>query len=135
MNIPRPLLIATYLAGLTLVSCLAGVVLGHHLGRATAEQRSNHEYWNERALADIDRKVGLRPEQRERIRAHLDQAVEQLRAVRGEALARTGTIITRLVEQAEGEMDAGQRTAFQEIKPKARDLVSIDLLKVDRPAP
>jgi hypothetical protein len=135
MNIPRPLLIASYLAGLTLVSCLAGVVLGHHLGRTSVERRSGHEYWNERALADIDRKVGLRPEQRERIRAHLDQAVEQLRAVRGEALARTGAIITRLVEQAEGELDAGQRTVFQQIKPKARDLVSIDLLKIDRPAP
>jgi hypothetical protein len=135
MNPSRPLLTACYLAALTLVSCLSGVLLGHHLGRSSVERRISHEHWNERAITDIDRAVGLSPEQRERLRVHLDQAVAQLRTLRGEVETRISVVVGGLLTQVEAEMTPEQVNAFQALKPKARELNSIDILKVDRSAP
>lgn len=132
MTINRPLLAACLLAALTLVSCLAGVLLGHQLGRSTVVRGTGHAYWNERAIADIDHRVHLAPAQRERLQALLDQAVGELRGVRGEALGRAAAIITRLLDQAEAELTPEQRAGFQAIRPKARDMVSLELLEVDR---
>lgn len=132
MTINRPLLAAGLLAALTLVSCLAGVLLGHRLGRSTVERGTGHAYWNERALADVERRIALDPGQRARFQAHIDQAVEELRGVRRDALARTSAIIARMLDQGEAELRPEQRQAFQAIRPKARDLVSLELLEVDR---
>ncbi|HOW68888.1 MAG TPA: hypothetical protein P5186_15325 [Candidatus Paceibacterota bacterium] len=115
---------------LALVCGLAGGLLGFRLARAQWEQRNNPDHWNEEAMRTFDRTVNPTPEQRQVIGAYLDAAVEELKNIRADTIARSTNVIWRLVDQVERELTPEQREAFDKMKPKQEELRNLDLLDV-----
>jgi hypothetical protein len=120
-----------FLVALAIVSSLAGGLLGRRLARAEFEQRSDPHHWNESAIHELERRLKPTSEQRDRIQAHLDVAVEELVGVREETIRRSAAIILRLVDQVEKELTPEQRTAFEEMKPRPSDLSNLNFLNVE----
>ena len=129
MNLRRYSLIVLCLVGLSLVSGLAGGLIGHRVARCRLEARNNPENWNEHVAQEFDRIVKPSPEQAPKIQAHLDRAVLELVAIRSDTITRTTNVIWRLVAQVEQELTPEQRRAFEVMKPKPADL-TLDMLKV-----
>ena len=129
MNFRRYSLIILCLAGLTLVSGLAGGLIGHRVARCRLEARNNPENWNEHVIQEFDRIVKPTPDQAPKIQAHLDRAVQELLAIRTDTITRTTNVIWRLVAEVEQELTPEQRQAFEIMKPKPADL-TLDMLKV-----
>ncbi len=129
MNLRRYLIIILCLVGLSLVSGLAGSLIGHRMARCQLEARNNPENWNEHVAQEFNRLVKPTPEQAPRIQAHLDKAVQELIAIRADTIARTTNVIWRLVADVEHELTPEQRKAFEVMKPKPADL-TLDMLKV-----
>ena len=129
MNLRRYLPVLLCLVGLSLVSGLAGSLIGHRVARRQLEARNNPENWNEHIAQEFDRIVKPTPEQAPKIQAHLDHAVLELLAIRADTITRTTNVIWRLVTQVEQELTPEQRRAFEVMKPKPADL-TLDMLKV-----
>jgi hypothetical protein len=123
--------IVVCLAALILVSGLAGGLLGHHLIRVKWEQRNNPDNWNETVMRTFERQVNPTDEQRQKIQSYLDAAVEDLKAIRADTIARSTNVIWRLVAQVEKELSPEQKTAFEQMKPKQSDLTSLEVLQVE----
>jgi len=51
-------------------------------------------------MRDLQRVVRPTPQQREKIQAHVDAAVEALKGLRAETIARSSQIVTQLVQQS-----------------------------------
>lgn len=117
------------LVGLSLVSGLAGGLIGHRVARCRLEARNDPENWNEHVTQEFDRIVKPTAEQAPKIQAHLDHAVQELLAIRADTITRTTNVIWRLVAEVEQELTPEQRQAFEVMKPKPADL-TLDMLKV-----
>lgn len=120
------------LLGLSLASALAGALVGHRIARQRLEARNNPDTWNQHVMAEFERLVRPTPEQRPRVQAHLDRAVQELQAIRLETIARSTNVIWRLVAEVEQELTDEQRRAFEALKPRPADL-TLDLLNVSPP--
>jgi hypothetical protein len=129
MNLRRSFFIILCLLGLSLVSGLAGGLIGHRVARRQLEARNNPENWNEHVVQEFDRIVRPTPDQAPRIQAHLDGAVQELLVIRADTITRTTNVIWRLVAEVERELTPAQRQAFESMKPKPADL-TLDMLKV-----
>ncbi len=129
MNLRRYSIIILCLVGLSLVSGLAGGLIGHRVARCQLEARNNPENWNERVGQEFERLVKPTPAQAPKIQAHLDKAVQELLVIRADTIARTTNVIWRLVWEVEQELTPEQRKAFEVMKPKPVDL-TLDVLKV-----
>jgi len=129
MNFPRSARIILCLLALTLVSGLAGGLIGHRVARRQLEARNDPENWNEHVIQEFDRIVQPTAEQAPKIQAHLDRAVQDLVAIRSETVARTTNVIWRLVAEVDQELTPKQREAFTVMKPKPGEL-GLEMLKV-----
>lgn len=122
------------LAGLAIVCAAAGGVvggmLGYRWGRDSARQRADPETWHERAARRFEEIVRPTPEQAPRLDAHLNAALEELRGIRRDTLARSAAAIDRLVERVESELTPEQKAAFEKLKPR-RDEVGLEVLKTE----
>jgi hypothetical protein len=119
------------LTALVLVSSLLGGLLGRHYGRMECARRADPSHWNEYAMRELVRTVKPTPKQCQTLQKDLDAAVEQLKAIRADTIARSSQVVRQLVEQVETELTPEQRVAFQRIKPKDRDLSNLNLLNVE----
>jgi hypothetical protein len=131
MNFSRYWKITVCLAALILVSGLAGGLLGRHLTRVKLERRNNPDNWNETVMRTFERQVNPTAEQRQKIQGYLDTAVEDLKAIRADTIARSTNVIWRLVAQVEKELTPEQKAAFEQMKPKQSDLTSLEVLQVE----
>jgi hypothetical protein len=131
MNKSRYWMIIACLAAVVVVSGLAGGLLGHRLARVKLEHRNDPDNWNEDVMRTFDRTVHPTPDQRQKIQSHLDNAVDELKNIRADTIARSTNVIWRLVGQVESELTPNQRTSFEHMKPKHSDLSTLDVLKVE----
>ncbi len=131
MTLLRHWKIAGCLAALVLVSGLAGALLGQRLARVKIEQRNDPDTWNESAMRTFERTVKPTDEQRPRIQACLEGAVNDLKAIRAETIARSTNVIWRLVHEVERELTPEQRAAFETMKPRQSDLSTLEILRVE----
>jgi hypothetical protein len=119
------------LLGLILVSGLLGGLLGRRYAQIECARRSDPSHWNESAMRALDRTVRPTPTQREKLQQDLDAAVEQLKAIRADTIARSSQVMRRLVEQVEKELTPEQRIAFKRMEPRESDLSNLNLLNVE----
>lgn len=129
--------IALSLAALVTVSAGTGAVLGHRIARQQIDARNDPENWNDYVSREFERLIRPSPEQRPKVKSHLDNAVRQLQAIRIETVQRSTNVIWRLVADVERELTPEQRKAFEALKPQPSDL-NLDVLNVtpaDAPEP
>lgn len=119
------------LGALMMISGLAGAFVGHRFARVELEHRNNPDNWNENVMRTFERTVNPTPEQREKIQACLDSAVDELKGIRADTIARSTNVIWRLVGQVEKELTPDQRRAFEEMKPNQSDLTTLEMLNVE----
>jgi hypothetical protein len=95
----------------------AGFILGVLAHQAWKKKSGSPEFIRWAALRQIQQ---LEPDadQRPRLEAHVDRALEELQAWRGEAEARTWDIIDRAADAVAGELTPQQETRWQELRPK-----------------
>ncbi len=127
--------ISLCLLALVAVSAGTGILVGRRWARADMARQDNPETWNAAAMRTFERTVRPTPEQRPRIEAALDTAVDQLTRIRADALARSSNVIWQLVATVEQELTPEQRQSFQAMKPQQQDLSSLDVLQVTPTAP
>jgi predicted Holliday junction resolvase-like endonuclease len=118
------------LMALVLVSGLLGGLLGRRYAQIECARRSDPSHWNETATRELIRTVKPTPQQRAKLQEHLDAAVEDLKAIRTDTIARSANVVRRLVDQVEKELTPEQQVAFQRLKPKESDLSNLNLLNV-----
>ncbi len=131
MSLLRHWKIVACLAALVFASGLAGLLWGQRLARVKLEQRNDPDTWNESAMRTFERTVKPTAEQRPRIQACLEAAVNDLKAIRADTLARSTNVIWRLVNQVEKELTPEQRAAFERMKPRQSDLTTLEILRVE----
>ena len=127
----RPAMIIAALAGLGLVCGLAGGAVGFRLGREAVANRADPETWHERASRRFEEVVRPTPEQAKRLDAHLEAALNELRGIRQDTLARSVAAIDRLVVKVESELTPEQKASFEKLKPRREDL-GLEVLKTER---
>lgn len=132
MKKSRYWIIAVCLLALAVVSGLVGGFIGTRIARNRLEQRDNPESWNESAMHTFDRTVNPTPEQRVKIKAYLDKAVEDLKAIRADTIARSTNVVWRLVGQVEKELTPEQAAAFAKMKPSQQDVSTLELLRLEK---
>lgn len=125
--------IAISLAALIAVSAGTGALVGHRIARQQIDARNNPENWNDHVSREFERLIQPTPEQRPKVKGHLDEAVRDLQSIRLETIQRSTNVIWRLVANVERELTPEQRKAFEALKPQPSDL-NLDVLNVT-PAP
>lgn len=115
------------LIALALVCGVIGGVIGWRVARKQLESRNNPQTWNEHVSKEFNRLVKPTPEQGPKVKAHLDQAVTELQAIRRETLAKSTNVIWKLVGKVEAELSPEQQKAFEAMKPKPGEL-DLDVL-------
>jgi len=134
MNLPRQhSKIAVSLAALIAVSAGTGALVGHRIARQQIDARNNPENWNDYVSREFERLIQPTPEQRPKVKGHLDEAVRDLQSIRLDTIQRSTNVIWRLVANVERELTPEQRKAFEALKPQPSDL-NLDVLNVT-PAP
>lgn len=95
----------------------AGFIFGVLAHQTWKKKSGSPEFIRWAALRQIQQ---LEPDadQRPRIEAHVDRALEELQTWRGEAEARTWDIIDRAADAVAGELTTEQATRWQELRPK-----------------
>ena len=130
MNRRRSAIIIAALTALGLVCGLAGGAVGYRLGRDAARDQADPETWHERASRRFQEVVHPTPEQGERLDAHLQTALTELREIRKDTIARSAAAIDRLVARVESELTPAQKAAFEKLKPR-HDEVGLEVLKTE----
>jgi Spy/CpxP family protein refolding chaperone len=118
------------LAGIILLSGLAGAKIGARIAYRNFRRHNNPESWNETALHTLDRQLALTPGQHLKIQALMDARVDELKTLREETVGRTNTIIEGLITQIDQELTPEQRIEFNKLKEQ-REATTLDTLKVE----
>jgi hypothetical protein len=129
MNYKRHGLILLCLVGIAAACGLAGGRIGYRLGRESMRELADPESWHRRAIRRFDEVVQPTPAQSEKVSAHLEAALADLRQARQLAVAETTRVIDRLINQVEAELTPAQKEAFQQLKPRREDL-TLEVLDV-----
>ncbi|MCK6498745.1 MAG: hypothetical protein L6Q38_04620, partial [Nitrospira sp.] len=90
--------------------------------RQEMRELADPESWHRRALRRFDEVVRPTPEQSDKVSAHLEAALVDLRKARQVAIEETTRVIHRLIQQVEAELTPAQKEAFQELKPRHEDM-------------
>jgi predicted Holliday junction resolvase-like endonuclease len=132
MNPFRYWKIALCLLALAGVSGLVGGFIGLRMAKQRLEQRDNPESWNESAMRTFERTVNPTAEQRVKIQGFLEQAVDDLKAIRADAISRSTNVVWKLVGEVEKELAPEQKAAFDKMKPSQQDVTSLEVLRVEK---
>lgn len=128
----QPARLLLYLILFGLASAVVGGLVGRQFATRELESRNNPQTWNDHVAREFERIVHPTPEQRPRVQAHLDRAVQELQEIRRDTLHRSTNVIGRLVRDVEGELTPEQRKAFEVMKPKPGEL-DLDILNTSAP--
>ncbi|MBX3745573.1 MAG: hypothetical protein KF833_09720 [Verrucomicrobiae bacterium] len=115
------------LLGILGAATLSGGVVGHRMARRHLEARNDPTTWNEHVTREFERIVRPSAEQGARIQVHLDRAVDELKAIRLDTIARSTQAIWRLIAEVERELTPEQLQAFEAMKPKPSE-VTLEVL-------
>lgn len=122
MTTSKRWIVVAYVAGVSVLSGLAGGLIGHRVARTEMEHRANPRHWNEHVAREFERIVRPTAEQAPRIDRHLERAVADLEGIRASTIRQSTNVIWRLVGEVESELTPEQRKAFEVLKPRPEDL-------------
>lgn len=128
----RYVIITLCLVALVAISGLVGGFIGLRMARHQQEKKDDPETWNESSRRKFEHTVKPTPEQWVKLEGYLNQAVEDLKAIRADTIARSTNVVWRLVGQVEKELTPEQLEAFAKMKPNQQDLSTLDLLRVEK---
>jgi len=117
------------LAGVVLISGLAGGVIGAHRASVRIRAHSNPENWNESVMRQLQHRLHLTPEEARKVQGHLDTRVDELKILREDTVAKTNEIIERLIADVDSELTPEQKAEFAKLKTQ-RGPTTLDTLKV-----
>jgi hypothetical protein len=103
---------------LVLISAGAGFFVGIALSSAINKKKDNPVFWKQAAMKQLGK---LKPseEQRKKFELRTDSAVQELTALRKEAIKDVWQIVDRALLDIDKELTPQQRETFIKIKPKA----------------
>ncbi len=122
--------ITCILVAIVLVSALAGGFGGFRWAKAISRKRSNPEDWNVQAMKALDRGLHLTPEQHARVQTILDGGVEEFKGIRIETIARSNTVLERMIAEVDQLLAPEQQVEFARFKER-RVQANLDMLKVE----
>jgi hypothetical protein len=108
---------ACLIALAVVVAGVAGFIFGVLAHQAWKKKSASPEFIRWAVLRQIQQ---LEPDadQRPRLEAHVDRALDELQTWRSEAEVRTWDIIDRGADAVAGELSAAQATRWKELRPK-----------------
>ncbi len=123
--------IVLQLGAIILLSGVIGGLVGFRVAVQVFKRKTNPEQWNVSVMHHLERRLKLTPEQVVRVQADIDQAVEEMKGIRVDTIARTSQVIERLVGNVDQEMiTPEQKAEFAMIKKERHD-ASLELLLVE----
>ena len=102
---------------LVLVSMGTGFFFGVAISSDIAKKKDNPVFWKKAVRKQLD-KVHPTVEQRKKFEARTDLAVNELLAIRKDAIGKVWDVVERAVADVEKEMTPEQREKFKALKPK-----------------
>ena len=102
---------------LVLVSMGTGFFFGVAIATDIAKKKDNPVFWKKAVRRQLD-KIHPTVEQRKKFEARTDQAVNELLAIRKDAIGKVWDVVERAVTDIEKEMTPEQRVKFKDLKPK-----------------
>lgn len=112
---------------LAIVSGIIGFFLGIAVAKAVSKKKDDPAVWHETALKGLE-KLHPTDVQRERFRAIVGIAVDELTVVRNSTLETVVSVFNRTVDDIEKELTPEQKQAFAKMKP-TKDQITLELLK------
>lgn len=112
---------------LAVVSGIIGFFLGIAAAKAVSKKKDDPAVWHETALKGLE-KLHPTDAQRERFRAIVGVAVDELTVVRNSTLETVVSVFNRAVDDIEKELTPEQKQAFAKMKP-TKDQITLELLK------
>ena len=99
----------------------AGVVIGFFLGLivagGVAKRKENPEFWKQSVHKQLD-KLKPTPEQRQKLEARTDSAVQELATIKVDTIKKVWTIVEATLADLDKELTPEQRVTFDKLKPK-----------------
>ncbi len=119
------------LGTIIVLSLLIGGFIGFRVTIHLLKKKANPEQWNISVMHHLERRLKLTPDQTVRVQADIDRAVDDMKGIRVETIAKTSQVIERLVADVEKEMvTPEQKAEFAKIKKERHD-ASLELLLVE----
>lgn len=112
---------------LVIVSGGIGFFLGIAAAKAVSKKKDDPSVWHETALKGLE-KLHPTDAQRERFRAIVGKAVDELTVVRNSTLETVVSVFNRAVDDIEKELTPEQQQTFATMKP-TKDQITLELLK------
>jgi uncharacterized FlgJ-related protein len=122
--------IVIVLVALVLVSTGVGALLGVKYMQRVYKKRHAPELWNQTVMSALKRHLKLTPDQEQKTQAIIDRGVEEMKGIRQETIARTDTVIERLMKEIEAGLTSEQIAELDKLKQQ-RGATTIDMLKVE----
>lgn len=99
---------------------VTGAVVMHWTVRRAFERGLRFETWKKHAVDDIDRKLKLTTEQRQKVEAVFEDGGSELGGVLSKTLQDCGHIVVRMQRRIDEELTPEQRALHTEMKRKFR---------------
>lgn len=119
MSISRRTKVVSMMVLLVLVSIVFGFIMGAIVAKQVAKKKEDPRFWKQAAMKHLEK---LKPtdEQRLKIEARVDSAVEELVAIRKDTITRAEATVVKAAVDITQELTPEQREIFDKIKPKPK---------------
>lgn len=126
----RYLVVMVCLLGISLGSAVVGAKFGFELAKKKFRQRSNPEAWNVQAMRELEARLELQEDQREKIQSLMDEAVAKLKEMRRSTLVESGGVVDNLFSAVDAELTPQQQVIFRELI-RDRERLKQEIIKED----
>ena len=106
-----------YMTFLVLVGVITGFFLGVIMANAVAKKKEKPAFWKETVHKQLE-KLHPTDEQRKKLDARTDSAVQELVDLRQDAIKHVWDVVERAVVDIDKELTPEQRETFNKLKPK-----------------
>jgi hypothetical protein len=113
----RRLKVGLLLALLVVVSLITGFFFGAVAAKAVAKKKDNPRFWRQVAMKQLE-KVHPTDEQRQKFERRVNEAVDELVAIRKETVSRAEAVVNKAVNDIGQQLTPEQQEVYQKIKPK-----------------
>lgn len=129
---PRPWKIVLLLVGIFVAGGVTGAFVALQVGQKTLQRRGLPEQWGPARLRVLSERLGLSPEQVERLRPIFRRDIEDLARLRQQGFAESRRILERMERDIAAVLSPEQRARFEEFNRELRQRRAPEIRRGDR---
>lgn len=117
----KPWKLILLLAGIFLSGTLAGGLVGVNFGKKARRPGPQPDQWQTQRLSVLEERLGLTPEQVEKVKPILRHNFADLKKIRDDTLAASRTVIERMEHDVAEQLTPEQQEKYEQLKKESRE--------------